>query len=134
MQMIMRMEHGDGRSGLRSVEVVPSYRNQRIESWWGRQRIWHSQFWLDLFTQLQSEGYFVQDAPMYVAIMQFVFLPLMQTELEEFVRYWNHHRIRYVALPLSPILAHSFSHIVHFVASLMSISWAFVYVSRYCCL
>ncbi|KAI4211630.1 MAG: hypothetical protein LQ351_005533, partial [Letrouitia transgressa] len=68
--------------------------NQRIEAWWGQMT--HSQLfkWRDFFSLLLPEGFFSKDRiPDQIALYA-VYLPLIRTEIQEFVQLWNMHRIR----------------------------------------
>ncbi|KAL9614761.1 MAG: hypothetical protein Q9167_000752 [Letrouitia subvulpina] len=68
--------------------------NQRIEAWWGQMT--HSQLfkWRDYFTLLRQEGAFSEHQVQDQIALYAVYLPIICTEVQEFIQLWNIHQIR----------------------------------------
>ena len=74
-----------------SILTGPSVRNQRIERLWREvNRVIVSRF-LNIFLFLESNGYFDPDNEVHLLALHRVYLPLINSAIEEFVRQWNNH-------------------------------------------
>ncbi|KAJ8310790.1 hypothetical protein KUTeg_012655, partial [Tegillarca granosa] len=67
--------------------------NQRIESYWCQLRKQKFEFWISFFHQLKEHGYFCGDL-IEKEIIRFVFVDIIQVELDDFSLLWNTHYIR----------------------------------------
>jgi hypothetical protein len=56
VQIFFREYHDDVRAGPLSWCYGKSTSNQRIEAWWSLLRKYKSQFWIELFTEMETEG------------------------------------------------------------------------------
>lgn len=77
MQYFLRDRHNDKYAGTKSFLYGKSTANQRIESWWGILRKQCIQYWMDLFKQLQYDGYFSGDL-LDRNLIQFCFMEAIQ--------------------------------------------------------
>lgn len=77
MQIFLRSDHIDRFSGQRSYLQGTSTANQKIECFWGVLRKEAAGFWINLFKQLQNDGYYTGDF-LDRNLMQFCFLNLVQ--------------------------------------------------------
>ena len=68
--------------------------NQRIESWWQQWTRSKGNYWKDYFRALEAEGLWASDSVVDRVCMLAVFMPIMQSEFNEFVETWNLHTIR----------------------------------------
>jgi len=68
--------------------------NQRIKSWWGQMHKRCLQRYRQLFLDLASDKVYDGDIPFHRAVLQYLFLPLINEELQRFVGSWNHHPMR----------------------------------------
>ncbi|KAJ8297592.1 hypothetical protein KUTeg_024123 [Tegillarca granosa] len=91
MQTFLR-RHRDEDQG-KAFLYGTSQHNQRIESWWGVLRRENSEFWISFFQQLKIDGYFSGDF-IDKNLLQFCFMHLIKSELQEVKDIWNSHRIR----------------------------------------
>ncbi|PKB99531.1 hypothetical protein RhiirA5_429527 [Rhizophagus irregularis] len=92
VQMLVHENHNDVRAGSLSWRYGNSTSNQRIEAWWSFLRKYISQFWIELFTEIEAAGewnYF--DYINRLDALFFVFMPLLIQELSEFRLKWNTH-------------------------------------------
>ncbi|RGB24289.1 hypothetical protein C1646_773299 [Rhizophagus diaphanus] len=100
VQMLFRENHNDVRAGSLSLRYDSSTSNQRIEAWWSFLRKYKSQFWIELFTEIEAAGewnYFD-----YIDRLRMSYMPLLIQELSEFRLEWNTHRIGYDAKSRCP--------------------------------
>ncbi|KAJ8298966.1 hypothetical protein KUTeg_023026, partial [Tegillarca granosa] len=67
--------------------------NQRIESYWCQLRKQKFEFWISFFHQFKEHGYFCGDL-IEKEIIRFVFVDIIQVELDDFSLLWNTHYIR----------------------------------------
>ncbi|KAJ8317348.1 hypothetical protein KUTeg_005252 [Tegillarca granosa] len=67
--------------------------NQRIESFWRQLRSQKLEFWISFFHELKESGHFNGDR-LEKEIVRFVFMDILQAELDEFSLLWNIHTIR----------------------------------------
>ncbi|CAB4472822.1 unnamed protein product [Rhizophagus irregularis] len=56
VQMLVHENHNDVRAGSLSWRYGNSTSNQRIEAWWSFLRKYISQFWIELFTEIEAAG------------------------------------------------------------------------------
>ena len=96
IQRFLRRNFTDSAAGERSFHYGPSTRNQRIESWWSQFRKNRSNFWINLFKDMCSQGILHTDKDYHIHCLRFCFMGLLQTELDETAFLWNNHRIRKV--------------------------------------
>ncbi|XP_051782603.1 uncharacterized protein LOC127527557 [Erpetoichthys calabaricus] len=93
MQKFLRRNNTDFYAAENSFIYGQSRTNQRIEFWWGILRKQNLQFWMDLFRQIQVDGYFSGDF-LDKELIRFCFMKLIQAELDDVVAIWNRHRMR----------------------------------------
>ncbi|KAL3873521.1 hypothetical protein ACJMK2_036627 [Sinanodonta woodiana] len=117
MQAFLRRSHQDNSAGNNSVMCGDSRANQRVEFWWSVLKKQCLQFWIDLFRQMQQDGYFSGDY-LDKHLLRFCFLEIIQTELDNAAEVWNTHRIRSnwtTGLPCDkPVLLYTLSHLYGF--------------------
>lgn len=80
MQYVLRENHTDRFAGFHSFLYGKSTGNQRIESWWGILRKQCIQNWMDMFKQLQYDGYFTGDV-LDKSLIQFCFMETIQVNM-----------------------------------------------------
>ncbi|CAG8821324.1 12181_t:CDS:1, partial [Racocetra persica] len=56
VHMFFREKHNDIRANLLSWKYGSSTSNQRIEAWWSHLKKYKSQFWIELFTEIEIAG------------------------------------------------------------------------------
>ena len=71
-----------------------SISNQIIEYWWSHMRKGFTNWQTEFFKELVNENIFIPGNQTHLEYSWFVFSSLLQTELDEFRRYWNSHYIR----------------------------------------
>ena len=72
----------------------PSTLNIRVENWWLRlvtQQTWP---WIQLFRYFEKEGFYCSDLTADRVVLLFIFMPIIRSELRDYVTTWNAHRIR----------------------------------------
>ncbi|XP_057183101.1 uncharacterized protein LOC130549790 isoform X2 [Triplophysa rosa] len=92
---ILRSNHQDDLAGAASHVYGSSTTNQRIESWWSYFRKQRTQFWMDLLNDLRGRQLF-NGSHEHICLVRFVFLGMLQKELDETKEIWNTHTIRAV--------------------------------------
>ena len=68
--------------------------NQRIESWWQQQSVSTLARWRLYFLELNESGDYQPDNRADRLAFLAIYMPILRAEVQEFVRLWNHHRIR----------------------------------------
>ncbi|AWP12639.1 putative fibrinogen C domain-containing protein 1-like [Scophthalmus maximus] len=63
--------------------------NQRIKSWWSFFRKQRTQFWIEVFSDLRK-GHLFNGTHEH----KYVFLDILEKELDEYKQLWNNHTIR----------------------------------------
>lgn len=71
-----------------------STRNQRIEALWSRLMKFILAWWIDFFQNMEYLGLLDISSNIDEALIQFCFLPVIQAELNEFIKTWNLRRVR----------------------------------------
>ena len=76
----------------------PSVHNTRIESFWGQMRPRCIQFWIDCFkkmsaTNLPAAQRLTSTRIEHKFVLQWLFMPLIQHDLNVFVDTWNNHKL-----------------------------------------
>lgn len=89
----LRAQHTDDFAGALSHMYGTSTANQRIDSWWSFFRKQRTQFWIDLFSDLR-ETHLFNGSHEHTCLLRFVFLSIMQKDLDEYRELWNNHTIR----------------------------------------
>ena len=74
---------------------VASTSNQRIESFWGNLRRLRVQWWIDLFEDMISCGLVDLSIMNHIECVRYCFMNVVQNDLNNFVSFWNCHRIRH---------------------------------------
>ncbi|CCT65153.1 uncharacterized protein FFB20_14735 [Fusarium fujikuroi] len=78
----------------RYITWLKSTHNEKIESWWHRLSDGRARHWREYFGRITANGRFSADSiPDRIAIL-YLFMPIIRTELSEFVYIWNSHYIR----------------------------------------
>lgn len=93
-QMFLRRNSTDGLAGSQSHVYGTSMRNQRIEAYWQNQREHNCRYWEEEFEHLTANGLLCPGDLLHRACLQYVYMPLLRKELQEFVEEHNSHRIR----------------------------------------
>ncbi|KAL0965948.1 hypothetical protein UPYG_G00288460 [Umbra pygmaea] len=93
IQCALRSKHSDGFAGAASHMYGSSTANQRIESWWSYFQKQRSQFWIDLMNDLRDRHLF-SGSREHICLVRFVFLGVLQSDLDECRKKWNTHAIR----------------------------------------
>ncbi|XP_034068662.1 uncharacterized protein LOC117544015 isoform X5 [Gymnodraco acuticeps] len=91
----------DDFAGALSHMYGTSTANQRIESWWSFFRKQRTQFWIELFSDLRERHLF-NGSHEHKCLLRYVFLGILQKDLDEYRQLWNNHTIRPVRLSQCP--------------------------------
>jgi len=94
IQRFFHRENND--NGLSSFQFGTSVRNQRIEAWWSVFRRNRANFWINYFKDMCDQQIYDPSIKWQLDLFRYCFIGLVQTELDETVELWNHHRIRKV--------------------------------------
>lgn len=94
MQPYLRHNHGDCFAGALSFRYGKSVTNQRIEAWWSQLKKWCTQWWHELFKNMEHEGFFDGTYGVHVDCLRFAFMELVQQDLNRVVTEWNSHFLR----------------------------------------
>ncbi|ROL50293.1 hypothetical protein DPX16_19097 [Anabarilius grahami] len=89
----LRAQHTDDFAGAHSHMYGTSTANQRIESWWSFFRKQRTQFWIELFSDLRERHLF-NGSHEHKCLLRYVFLSILQKDLDEYRELWNNHTIR----------------------------------------
>ena len=93
-QRFLRRNHFDTNAGEKSFQYGRSVSNQRIESWWSMLRRSCTNWWINYFQDLISQGYYDTTDSVHIECMRFTHGPILATELTQLTVTWNSHRIR----------------------------------------
>ena len=77
-----------------SYLYTASTRNQRIEAFWARLKKFRTSWWMDFFQTMLKTGLFKPSLEMHQELLLFCFMPVIQAELNDFVRVWNLRNVR----------------------------------------
>ena len=77
-----------------SYLYATSTRNQRIESFWSRLKKYRLSWWITFFKEMENKRLFKSYLETHIETLVFVFLPILQNELNEFGRAWNSRNVR----------------------------------------
>jgi hypothetical protein len=94
-QIALRLHHTDSLSGDKSFIYGSSPSNIRIEAWWSVFRRLKMSWWIEICKGIAMSGEFDKSNRMHRYCLAFVIVPILQKELDDFVKWWNSHRIRY---------------------------------------
>uniref|UniRef100_A0A7M5UQS5 Integrase core domain-containing protein n=1 Tax=Clytia hemisphaerica TaxID=252671 RepID=A0A7M5UQS5_9CNID len=81
---------GEDNRCINSVSV----RNQRIESFWSRLKRYRTNWWIQLFRTMESEGLFNGELESHKELLLFCFMPVIQRELNDMLSTWNRRSVR----------------------------------------
>ncbi|KAJ5652979.1 hypothetical protein N7507_010405, partial [Penicillium longicatenatum] len=71
-----------------------STENTRIEAWWGQLSRSSLFLWRNYFAALRDEGLFsITSIPDQIALLA-IYMPILRSNIDSYVRTWNRHRIR----------------------------------------
>lgn len=94
IQRILRANDNDDMSGMASFKVIPSTQNIRIERFWGFLKSSHGVFWINLFKDMVDYELLDLTNPIHIECLRYVFMPLIQRDLDKLREEWNAHRVR----------------------------------------
>ena len=77
-----------------SVQYATSTRNQRIEAFWSRLKKFRLVWWISLFKGMERNGLYKSYLDTHVEVLIYIFLPIIQRELNEFSCIWNTRHVR----------------------------------------
>ena len=77
-----------------SFLYASSTRSQRIEAFWSRLKRYKLSLYIDFFTDMTINGIFKPDNKLHEELLLFVFMPILQKELNEFLMIWNSRNVR----------------------------------------
>ena len=72
----------------------PSVHNQRVERLWRDLRVSCTQFFIDMFAEMEAAELLDLESPADIFALHYVFLPRVNKALAEFQQAWNHHGLR----------------------------------------
>lgn len=94
LQPFFRYNAPDSVSGCKSFMFGKSVSNQRIEAWWRILRTQGVHWWINLFKDMRDLNLYKDTDPLHVECLRFVFMQLIQAELDRIAQHWNLHTIR----------------------------------------
>ena len=77
-----------------SYLYAASTRNQRIEAFWSRLKKFNLSWWIDFFSDLRKCRIFNPGSQFHGEALIFIFMPIIQGQLNDFVRIWNTRKFR----------------------------------------
>jgi hypothetical protein len=78
--------------GTKAFKAVPSTHNTRIERLWRDMRENTIQSYIDLFRGFEEDGMMLTNL-LHIFTLQFLFMPRIQADLDQFVNMWNTHKL-----------------------------------------
>ena len=78
--------------GTKAFKAVPSTHNTRIERLWRDMRENTIQAYIDLFRGFEEDGMLLTNL-LHIFTLQFLFMPRIQADLDQFVNMWNSHKL-----------------------------------------
>ena len=78
--------------GTKAFKAVPSTHNTRIERLWRDMRENTIQAYIDLFRGFEADGMLLTNL-LHIFTLQFLFMPRIQADLDQFVSMWNTHKL-----------------------------------------
>ena len=81
-------------NNIDGVRYGASTRNQRIEAYWSRLKKYRLSWWINFFKAMCNEGLYLPHLEIHQEVLLFVFLPIIEKEINEFVRTWNARVVR----------------------------------------
>ena len=78
--------------GTKAFKAVPSTHNTRIERLWRDMRENTIQAYIDLFRGFEDDGMLLTNL-LHIFTLQFLFMPRIQADLDQFVNMWNTHKL-----------------------------------------
>ncbi|CAC5373473.1 unnamed protein product [Mytilus coruscus] len=94
LQYALRWHHRDSFEGLSSFVDGSSNRNMRIERFWRNLRSMCGQSWIDVFKGMADYGILDTSDMIHLECVRYCFMPLINVDLQNTLRYWNEHRVR----------------------------------------
>ena len=102
---LLRMDRGNENIYCEDLQVfftgkndsflyAASTRNQRIESFWSRLKKYKLAWWIEFFSDMVNMKLYVPSRVSHQEVMLFCFLPVLQAEMNDFVRLWNTRFVR----------------------------------------
>ena len=77
-----------------SFLYASSTRNQIIDAFWSRLKRYKLSWWSDFFTGMTVNGIFKSDDKLHEELLLFMFMPILQKELNECLMTWNSRDVK----------------------------------------
>ena len=94
MHALLRESHGDTDNLSECVIFGKSMANQ-IERWWKELHERFEKFFKEMLLYLLDQGHYDPSSKEHRDILAYVFIPVLEKEIECFIHNWNTHRIRF---------------------------------------
>ena len=94
MHALLRESHGDTDNPSECVIFGKSTANQ-IERWWKELHERFEKFFKEMLIYLLDQGHNDPSSKEHRDILAYVFIPVLEKEIERFIHNWNTHRIRF---------------------------------------
>ena len=102
-----------------SFLYASSTRNQRIEAFWSRIKSYKFSWWIEFFTEMTINVIFKPDNKLlHKELLLFLFMPILQKELNEFLMTWNSRNVRQSAAAPGGALTYCFICLVQWVSKI----------------
>ena len=102
---LLRMDRGNENIYCEDLQVfltgnddsylyAASTRNQRIEAFWSGLKRFKTEWWIQLFSGMVKDSVYKPQSNIHQEALLFCFRPVLQCELNEFMRTWNARNVR----------------------------------------
>ena len=79
----------------KQFSYASSIRSQAIEAFWSRLKRFETFWWIDFFTGMTLKSTLKSKNKLHKELFLFLFLPILQKELNEFLMTWNSRKVRH---------------------------------------